>query len=305
MVAVSRVSQPKTRRGKKFLEERAPKITENDKKVLLIRGGKTSPVILQCLKDLYLLKKPLVCQMHRKNPFHLFDDDTGLEKFTEKFDASLFLFGSNSKKRPDNLVFGRMFDFHILDMIEFRVENFRSAMEFNVPKATLGTKPALIFQGEKFQTDATFKRAANLLTDCFKGETAENVRLQGLELVITFTAIENRILFRVYRTYLKKSGTRLPRVELAEVGPCMDLVLGRTKLASDDLMKTALRQPFQLRAKKTKNISHDVFGSKLARVHVGRQDIHSLQTRKMKGLRRSKEQNGQEETGQEENVDDS
>jgi len=292
MVAVGRVSAPKTRRGKKYLEDRASKVIENDKKVLLIRGGKTSPVILQCLKDLYLLKKPLVCQMHRKNPFHVFDDDTGIEKFTQKFDASLFLFGSNSKKRPDNLVFGRMYDFHILDMLEFRVENFRSSGEFDVPKATLGTKPCLMFHGDKFQTDPTFKRAANLLTDCFKGESPENVRLQGLELVISFTAVQDRILLRVYRTNLKKSGTRIPRVELAEVGPCMDLVLGRNKLASDDLWKTALKQPAQLRAKKTKNVSQDVFGSKLARVHVGRQNIHSLQTRKMKALKRSKQQNG-------------
>jgi len=247
------------------------------------------------MKDLYLLKKPLVQQMNRKNPFHLFDDDTGLEKFTQKYDASLFMFGSNSKKRPNNLVFGRMFDFHIFDMIEFRVENFRSASEFDVPKATLGTKPCLVFQGEKFQTDPTFKRAANLLTDSFKGETVDNVRLQGLEMVISFTAVQDRILFRVYRTYLKKSGTRIPRVELAEVGPCMDLLFGRNKLASDDLMKTALKQPAQLKPKKVKNVTRDVFGSTLARVHVGRQNVHDLQTRKMKGLRRSKQQETQDD----------
>jgi len=151
-----------------------------------------------------------------------------------------------------------------------------------------------VFQGEKFQTDPVFKRAANLLTDSFKGETVDNVRLQGLEMVISFTAVQDRILFRVYRTYLKKSGTRIPRVELAEVGPCMDLKFGRNKLASDDLLKTAMKQPAQLKAKKVKNVTRDVFGSTLARVHVGRQDVHSLQTRKMKGLRRSKEQDTQD-----------
>jgi len=42
---------------------------------------------------------------------------------------------------------------------------------------------------------------------------------------------------------LKKSGSRTPRVEVEEMGPSLDLVLRRTHLASDDLMKAATRIP--------------------------------------------------------------
>ena len=41
---------------------------------------------------------------------------------------------------------------------------------------------------------------------------------------------------------LKKSGSRLPRVELEEMGPRMDLTLRRSHLASDDLFNTACKQ---------------------------------------------------------------
>ena len=45
------------------------------------------------------------------------------------------------------------------------------------------------------------------------------------------------------RISLKKSGHRVPRVELAEMGPSLDLVVRRTSLASDDLYKRARKQP--------------------------------------------------------------
>jgi len=47
----------------------------------------------------------------------------------------------------------------------------------------------------------------------------------------------------MFRIQLKKSGTRVPRVELEEVGPSADLVLRRTKIASDDLYRRAKKQP--------------------------------------------------------------
>ena len=42
--------------------------------------------------------------------------------------------------------------------------------------------------------------------------------------------------------------------------------------------------------KKKKNIEHDVFKTKTARIHMQKQDLESLQTRKMKGLKRRKDE---------------
>jgi len=57
------------------------------------------------------------------------------------------------------------------------------------------------------------------------------------------TALEGKLLLRQYRIALKKSGTRVPRVELAEMGPSLDLALRRVSEAPPDLAAEALRQP--------------------------------------------------------------
>ena len=55
--------RPKTRRGKKYQESRASKVVENDKKALMVRGGKTSPTVTTAMTQIYALKKPLAMQL--------------------------------------------------------------------------------------------------------------------------------------------------------------------------------------------------------------------------------------------------
>lgn len=292
----SLVRKPKTRRGKRFLQNREPHIIENDKNALIIKGGKTTEIVTNILTDIFALKKPLAQQLKRKNPFHLFDDDTPLEKFSTKYDSSLFLFGSNSKKHPNSLIFGRMYDYHVLDMVELRVEDYKSAQEFPTMKGMLGAKPCLVLQGTSFESDETMRRLGNLMIDWFRGPVVGKVRLQGLEIVISLTAVEKTLLFRVYKACLKKSGTTTPRIELLEIGPRITFSVQRTKLATDSLFKSALKQPKQLTVKKRKNMSTDVFGTKLGRIHVGKQSLDGFQTRKVKALRKSKQQETPMET---------
>ena len=42
-------------------------------------------------------------------------------------------------------------------------------------------------------------------------------------------------------------------------------------------------------AKTKKNIETDIIGDKIGRIHLGKQDLSQLQTRKMKGLKRSRD----------------
>jgi ribosome production factor 2 len=86
----------------------------------------------------------------------------------------------------------------------------------------------------------------------------------------------------------------LANVRLEEIGPSFDLILRRRQMPSMDKLQASLRRP-KTQAQKTrqgkgtkKNIETDDMGDTVGRVHVGKQDLSKLQTRKMKGLKRNR-----------------
>jgi len=154
-------------------------------------------------------------------------------------------------------------------------------------------KPCMIFNGELFNQVDSYLKLKNLLLDFFRSEEVEYHSLAGLEHVISVTAGplpsqqgQGLIYIRVYAIQLKKSGTKLPRVELVEMGPALDMKVGRTRFATNAMMKTACRVPREQRPKRVKNVEHDDLGDKYGRVHMLKQDMSQLQTRKMKALKR-------------------
>ena len=54
-----------------------------------------------------------------------------------------------------------------------------------------------------------------------------------------------------------------------------------------------------MQAKQRKNVETDVVGDKIGRIHLGRQDLSELQTRKMKGLKRSRDTDAELEGAEE------
>merc|ERR1712112_284800 len=192
--------------------------------------------------------------------------------------------------------------------IELGMESFSPLSEFKNSKVAMGTKPVLSFYGEPFAdtTNKEMQRLKSLLTDFFRGPEVTNVRLAGIEHSLQFTAVEDKIYMRSYKMLLKKSGMRVPRIELEEIGPRIDWRLRRAQLASDDLYKTATKTVKNVhKQKKVKNVEDDAFGTTMGRVHVPGQipDIKKLQTRKMKGLKESREEKEEKVKKKKEKVD--
>lgn len=184
-------------------------------------------------------------------------------------------------------------------------------------KSTPGHRPLLHFASELFDTHPRFIQLKSLLLDFFGSEVIEGIHLSGVEHVIsvqlaptpanlnmmpeipgiTDTAPADpktlpKVHLRAYTINLAPSGTRVPRVELAPMGPSLDLSLRRHQPADPEVWKAATRRPKlkktdveQGLGKRKKNVELDEMGDLRGRLHVGKQDLSKLQTRKMKGLK--------------------
>ncbi|KAI9717867.1 MAG: hypothetical protein M1812_004394 [Candelaria pacifica] len=291
---------PRNARSKRALEKKAPQLNENAKNTLFLKGSSCSELVQLALTDLHSLKRPLSIKFTKKNLIHPFEDASSLEFFSEKNDASLLVLGSHSKKRPHCLTFVRTFGSKVLDMLELYLdpETLRTLGQFKNKKCAVGLKPLIVFSGTPFEspTPTPYTLAKSLFTDLFIGQEAQTVDVEGLQYIVSISAEEERegepapkIHFRVYLIRTKKSSEKLPRAEVEEMGPRMDFRIGRMKEADDGMMKEALKRPKHLEPKQKKNVETDIVGDKIGRIHLGRQDLDSLQSRKMKGLKRRRD----------------
>ena len=254
-------SKPKNARSKREVAKREPLAHENAKTVLLLHGTKCSALVQDLLSDLHCLKRPFSIRFTKRNDIHPFEDASSLEFFSQKNDASLLLFGSHSKKRPHCMTWIRCFGGQLLDMLETNVvqDTARPLAQFKGDKCKVGTKPLLSFSGSAFESPVAnqYTLAKSLFTDFFRGGETQTVDVEGLQLLISFLAGEDaddgsmpRLHMRCWRIISKRSGQKMPRVEVEEMGPRIDFTLGRFRAAEDGAWKDAMKT-----AKKTE-VSH-------------------------------------------------
>ena len=143
----------------------------------------------------------------------------------------------------------------MLDMMEGIVEQStaRTLSQFGGAKCRVGMKPLLSFSGTQFDEDSgasKFTLAKSMFTDFFRGGEAKEIDVEGLQWMVSFTAAEEAgegekremVYMRCWRLVTKRSGQRLPRVEVEEMGPRINFRLGRIRQADEGMLKEAQRR---------------------------------------------------------------
>lgn len=292
-----RTSKLKNAGARRAMKKKESKLVENVKQALFIPAQTSNKFTHDVMLDLSALKKPDIKRFSKKNKIHPFEDIESLEFLSQKNDCSLLVIGSNSKKRRNNLTFVRTFGYKIYDMMELQIaDNARFLLDFRKQCFEVGLKPMFSFQGAGFDQHAVYKHIKSLFMDFFRGAETSLQDVSGLKHVISLTIAGDfqegeqlpNVLFRVYKlkTYRSSEGDRkLPRVELDEIGPRFDFKIGRIHTPSAELVKEAHKKAKQIEVKTAKNVEIDNMGDKIGRIHVGKQDLGQLQSRKMKGLK--------------------
>lgn len=313
---------PKTLKTRHALKKYEPKVFENPKKILFLRGTRTSSVVNDALNDLAAITKPHNKKLKKRNGFHPFEGREHLEFLGFKNDCSLFCFTSDSKKRPHNVVVGRHFDFHILDMVELGIvaaDRLDMTLAKGKDVASLGGKPFFVFEGSEFVSDPTFVRLKSLLIDFFRGGSETEINLDGCDRVLAFSLRSengedvcvapstecygtgpqrergNTVLCMRHYALLKPTtaaagprGSPCVDPQLIDIGPNFDFVLRRVSFATAAEFKAATRVPRAVMAtlrSTAENVTSDAMGNLRGQLHVGRQEVDQLNLRRFKAHR--------------------
>lgn len=259
--------------------------TEKVKKLLILKGHSSSQIVNDVLKDLSMLSKPYCKSLSRKNDILPFENFESLEFLSTKNECGLFALASHTKKRPNNLVLGRTYDGHILDMIEVGIDAYTSMKDFTGTKKGIGSKPLLVFQGAQWETDTLYKSIQNILIDVLRGYKPNKISMQGVDHVISATCIDSKIYLRAYHIGYAKSDSKVPTTVLHDMGPFLDLSVRRSQRASEDLWKVACKKDKTSKASKVKNVSQSTRGDKVGRIHMKKQNLDKMQVRRVTALR--------------------
>lgn len=138
-------------------------------------------------------------------------------------------------------------------MLELLVvqDTARTLGQFKGQKCDVGIKPLLSFSGAQFEspTPNAYTLAKSMFVDFFRGAETQKIDVSGLQLLISFFAGEDgpegqpaQIQMRCWKIVTKKSGQKVPRVEVEEIGPRIDFRVGRIKEADAAMRKEAMKK---------------------------------------------------------------
>jgi ribosome production factor 2 len=224
--------------------------------------------------------------MNKKNEILPFESLESLEFLMRKSLCTSFLLTSHSKKRPNNIVFGRTFNGNVLDMVEFGVDSYTPLN----PSAEVGfgQRPLLTVCGNEWELEESLTTAKSILMSCFMCEESDAQSLKGIRHLLSFSVALGKVHMESFSLALKKSGTKIPKVVLEPTGFTAILTLRRHQAADPDAMVQALKQPRDQNIIRAKNVSTDKMANTVGRIHMQKQDLSTFVTRKGKALKRKR-----------------
>jgi len=280
---------------KRLVSQKESIYTENPKKVLLVLSEKSHEMSKKVEQTMSSLQNVESVSLGKRLTLHPFEDSTTLQQLCYKNDCSLFEVYHHSKKRPENVVIGRLFNFNVLEMIEFGHSIIQEDTNARL-HSFLGSKPVVVFTGQS--SCPLVQRLQNLFLDLFGGQNLKKLSVSGLDRVLLIdiqileeiesmhspiqhmellTFPENALKVTFYHFPIKGSnitsgnGVHIP--ENSRVA--LQLDLRRARLASAKAFSECIEKP-DIRLTREKGVSRDALGNLKGQVHVGKQKTEKI-----------------------------
>eukprot|EP01053_Blabericola_migrator_P008281 Blabericola_migrator_1__8280@NODE_4299_length_1233_cov_55_454545_g2658_i0_p1_GENE_NODE_4299_length_1233_cov_55_454545_g2658_i0NODE_4299_length_1233_cov_55_454545_g2658_i0_p1_ORF_typecomplete_len244_score50_95Brix/PF04427_18/2_1e18_NODE_4299_length_1233_cov_55_454545_g2658_i0157888 len=239
------------------------------------------------------MRKPHALYLNQRNQTKLMfplEDPSDFEYLGTKNESSLFMMSSSTKKHPCRIFGGRLYNHKLYDLLEFDVLNFSPfKTSKGIPCPNEGSKPLVLFQGVGWELNNDMLQAKNYFADVFGGYVVDKILLTGFDHAWVCVAYEeqskvtlqNEILIQLkhFHIALKKDpNSKLPALQLTDIGPDFTLRLGKTRLPEKAAVKAAMKLPAEEVLKKKKNQTTTDLTETRAKVYINKEDLSKLHT---------------------------
>lgn len=135
------------------------------------------------------------------------------------------MFGNSQKKRPQDIILGRIFNSKVIDLVEFGATEHQAIGL--VKSFEYHTKPVLIFQGDHFDYNDSLKKVKNIFIDFFSSQHYQEINILEMNRVIVFSATsETSIRMEQYEVpSISEALAYTDELKPNKIGPCMTLAL--------------------------------------------------------------------------------
>ena len=306
--------KPSSVKTQRAVAKKGSVFTENSKKTLVVLADKVHTLSKAVQSALTAMQCGTAIRPGKRMTLHPFDDSMPLQQECFKNDCSLFTVFNQSKKRPENVIIGRLFNFNVLDMVEFG-HSVLSEDSNAFLQSMYGSKPVIVFSGDLLSP--VVQRIQNLFLDVFGGGAAEKLNASGTDRVLLIDIQadhdlevvtkpvehmdvtvfpENAVRIVMYHVATQGADVRTGKIGTlqADARVALSLTLRRAQFASQAVFKQCVHVPKPTKTSE-KGVSRDALGNLKGQVHVGKQKtediVHRRFKSKTKGVKRDAEGN--------------
>ncbi|EEQ81586.1 hypothetical protein NCER_101927 [Vairimorpha ceranae BRL01] len=180
-----------------------------------------------------------------------------IEKILKTHEAKLFITFTSS-----HIILGRSFNNEIIDMLKFKIKHYEKSFKGTV-SAELNMKYTILL------ININDKRIENLFIDLLNMKSSK-ICLQNIKYTWVITNIKGIFIIKYCRI--------LENNDLEDVGPCFELELEDKYHCTEETYKKSLGKI----EKKNKSITKNQFNDEIGILHIDKQDLREIKTRKYK-----------------------